>query len=314
MLEYDADELLRRGSRFFLDTVKELEAEARRIDPEKTWQVLLREAEKDHPPRGKLVERAARAAREAVRFVEAKDLMTLTKEGRTFDVVAGNPDGPTPFAHYRPRRGRRKAAYVVVPCGEKWDDARVADHLRANNVHWLTVVALHEAVPGHHLQFSRAAEVKSRVRKLFRCPTYFEGWALYCEEMMGRHGYYRPEAKLTQLKMKLWRAARVLSAVGQNHRGLSEAEAAELLGTKVLFKAMHAEREAKMHRKRPHYFVAYAVGFWQVERLREALKKHWGRAYSDKRFHDSFLAFGPIPVPIIEKVLLRKSKPPRSRR
>ncbi|MHC4599750.1 MAG: DUF885 family protein [Planctomycetota bacterium] len=314
LVDHDSDELLRRATRFFHDTVGELEREARKIDPDKSWQALLREAERDHPPRGKLVEWADRAARKAVRFVETKDLMTLTDEGRAFDVVRGNPDGPTPFAHYRPRRGKRKAAYVVVPCGEKWSDGRVKDHLRANNVHWLQVVALHEAVPGHHFQFSKAAEVKSPIRRLFRCAAYYEGWGLYCEEMMGRHGYYGPKAKLTQLKMKLWRAARVLSAVGMNHGGLTEEGAAELLQKRVLFKAMHAKREAKMHRNRPWYFVAYSVGFWQIERLRKALMKHWGEGYSEKRFHDAFLAFGPIPVPIIEKVLLWEGKSARSRR
>jgi hypothetical protein len=310
LVDFDSDELLRRGADFFLKTLGELEREAKRIEPGRSWMEILKDGEEDHPPRGKLVEWAEKASKEAIRFVEEKDLITMTPAEKAFDVVAGNPDGPTPFAHYLPRRGGRKAAYVVVPCGEKWSPGRVKDHLRANNLHWLKVVALHEAVPGHHLQFSIAARVKNPIRRFFRCPAYFEGWGLYCEEMMARHGYYGPKARLTQLRMKLWRAARVLSAVGMNHRGLSEAGSAELLRDRVLFKAMHAVREAKMHRKRPAYFTAYSVGFWQIEKLRRALEERWGESYSDKRFHDAFLSFGPIPVPIIEKVLLRERKPP----
>ncbi|MHC5080345.1 MAG: DUF885 domain-containing protein [Planctomycetota bacterium] len=309
-VDFDADVLFRRGARFFLDTIAELEAQAKRIHPEKTWQEILRDLEEDHPARGEILSLAKRSADEALAFVIKKDLMTVPPHALEFDVLPGKPRGAVPFAHYQPARGKRRAAFVAVPCGKDWKPAEVEAHLRANHRYWMRAVALHEAVPGHHLQYSIAGRVQHFIRRFVMASTYVEGWGLYSEVMMARNGYFSPKGRLNQLRMKLWRAARVLSAVGMDLHGMSREAAAALLRDRVLFKPMHARKEVEMHRKRPTYFVAYALGFWQIEDLRETLKEHWGEGFSDKRFHDTFLAFGPIPIPIIKTVLTRKPPPP----
>jgi hypothetical protein len=302
MLDCDSDELLRRGARFFLDTQAELRAQAKRIDPDRTWPEIARRLEEDHPPQGGLVAFAGKATRRAIAFLTKHDLFTLPKEASRIDILPGKPDGPSPFAHYRPARGKRSAAFVAVPCSDAWDAEKRRNHLRANNRHWLTVVAVHEAVPGHHLQFTVARNVRP-LRNLLRNTAYVEGWALYCEETMGRVGFYSPGTRLTQLRMKLWRAVRVLASVGMNHRGLSQEGAVRFLVDQVLFERFHAEKEVKNYKSRPHYFVGYAVGYWQLLALRKEAQKQWGARFSDRAFHDTVLAAGPIPIPLLHRAL-----------
>ncbi|GEM_PF-3504926 len=305
-LEMDSAALLRRAGRFFLETGKELEALASSIDPDRSWREIYREAESHHPGPDGLVDLAKRCARDALAFVIDEDLVTVPEAARRFEVLPGKARGPLPFAFYRPARKGRPPAFVAIPCDPDGSPGEVRDHLEANHRHWMKVVALHEGVPGHHLQFTIAQKIDHPIRRLVSCTSYVEGWALYCEEMMGRRGYYGPLDRLTQLRMKLWRAARVLCSVSINQRGLTREGAARFLGEKLLFRKVHARKEAAMYADRPAYFCGYAVGFWQIEALREKLEAKWGETYSDRRFHDLFLSFGPMPVPLIEKVLFRR--------
>ncbi len=305
LADYDSKELLRRGARFFLESEREINEQAKRIDPAKTWKEIAREIEEDHPPRDGVVEFAKSAAMEAMEFVAARGLATLTDEARNIEVRPGDADGPLPYAHYAPRHGDARAAFVVVPCGKDWSDAKAAEHLRGNNRCWVRIVALHEAVPGHHLQFTNAAATGSRVRGGMNNPAHMEGWALYCEEMMARHWFYDPRTRLTQLRMKLWRAARVLLSTGLNHLGLTKAGAETFLTERILSMEVHAGKEVSNYGDRPHYFVAYAVGFWQIEELRKSMQEKWGGEYTDRRFHNEFLSLGPIPVPIARKIMER---------
>lgn len=300
----DAGALLERAARFYLDTEAELDALARRIDRERSWREILIEAEADHPSREGLIDFAREAMEDALAFVLEEDLVTVPETARRLRVAPGKPGGPSPFAHYQP--GRRPA-FVVVPVRDGASEAEAETHLRANNRPWLRVVALHEAVPGHHLQFSIWSGIDRPVRNHVYSSATVEGWALYMEETMGRRGYYPPVGRLTQLRMKLWRASRALLTLGLDHRGLTRAKASAFLQEKILFPEPHADLAATRMDERRHYFVAYMVGYLQIEAMKAKVRAAQGSGFDEKRFHDALLAFGPIPVPIMEKVLLRRA-------
>src|SRR5262249_37900399 len=56
----------------------------------------------------------------------------------------------------------------------------------------LEIVSIHEALPGHYLQYLHARETPSKVRKIFRSATTGEGWAHYCEQAAVHDGYAVP--------------------------------------------------------------------------------------------------------------------------
>jgi uncharacterized protein (DUF885 family) len=77
---------------------------------------------------------------------------------------------------------------------------------------------LHEAVPGHHMQVARAAEIDGlhpwRSQANFNI-AYGEGWALYAEWLGNDMGFYKdPYQRYGNLQAQLFRAARLVVDTG----------------------------------------------------------------------------------------------------
>jgi uncharacterized protein (DUF885 family) len=64
-----------------------------------------------------------------------------------------------------------------------------------------------------------------------------------------------------------------------------------------------AEMEAKRGTEDPIYLY-YTLGKLDILKLRDDYKRKLGAQYSLRKFHDAFLAEGPIPLALMRKVLL----------
>ena len=97
-----------------------------------------------------------------------------------------------------------------MTCRRDAPPEQAASKLRGHNRGWITVVALHEGYPGHHLQYVRASRNPDVVRRLYGSEVFGEGWGLYVEELMYREGFY-PDSltRLVQLQARLWRVVLV---------------------------------------------------------------------------------------------------------
>ena len=128
-------------------------------------------------------------------------------------------------------------------------------------------------------------------------PVTIEGWALYCEEMMGEAGFYSTlEERFFQRLALLWRGVRIVADVGLHTRGMSVDEAVELLVNRVHFDADHAKAEVRRYCAHPAYQVCYAVGRRELRSLRAAYMEAEGDNYSQSRFHKEVLRYGGLPV------------------
>jgi hypothetical protein len=287
------------------DTIAKLEACAKRIDATKTWREIIEGCKGEGYAADAYHDEAEKLARKACEFAIEKDLVTIPESAKDFAVIKGTKGQITPFGHYRPGMGRTKGAYVTAPVDGVEEDL-LKERLRDNNPYWTKVVALHEAVPGHHLQFEVAkTQKRSAIRQSADTSTYVEGWGLYCEEMMFRNGYYEDGTKqrLTALKMRLWRCARVIIDVGLQTGSITKDDAVKLLTEQVTLEPSSARLEVEHYASRPTYFCGYLIGFLTFTDLYERSKKEFGRDFDQKKFHDAILNAGPMPLPQLAKAV-----------
>src|SRR5207249_751218 len=156
-----------------------------------------------------------------------------------------------PFAAYDPPGAyspdRTGWFYVTLPDPALPPSAQeriLRDHCRYE----VGVTALHEGYPGHHLHLVHAQQQPSDTRKNVWTPLTVEGWALYCEDMMGEEGFYRSEEEqFFQRVHLLWRAVRILLDVGLHTRGMTFEQAVEYMTTHLRVDRANAEAEVRRY-------------------------------------------------------------------
>jgi uncharacterized protein (DUF885 family) len=300
MTDHTPESLLFLALQKYREALEALDQCARKIDPRKTWREIIEECkEEDQFTKETLVEKARELALRARDFVVEKDLVTLPPPARVVRVEKGGRGMITPFGQYN-------GAYVTAPL-DGLDEKTLRERLRDNHRSWTALVALHESVPGHHLQFEVAKTLKdrSRIRKLASPSTYVEGWGLYCEEMMYQNGYFADgtRERLNALKMRLWRCARVLIDVGLQTGCMTPERAIDLLVQEVTLEPSSAKMEVDHYTQRPTYFSGYLLGYLEFIRLRELAQKTLGDRFDQKKFHDELLQLGPLPLSPLHKAV-----------
>jgi uncharacterized protein (DUF885 family) len=297
-----APELWRYGLRLREEVEAELAQRAARVGNGKHWRDVVERLRADHLEGGSLVAAYAREMERARAFVQQHGLAAIPDA--PLDVV------PTPafmrplipFAAYHSpgaySSDRTGWFYVTVPdpaLPQAKQERILRDHCR-----WeLAATALHEGYPGHHLQLVHAQAQGSDVRKNIWTPVTVEGWALYCEDMMGEEGFYQThEERLFQCVHLLWRTMRILLDVGLHTRGMSFEQGVEGL-TALGMDRTNAEAEVRRYCAEPAYALCYAVGRRELLKLREDFRAAHGPDFTLRKFHDAVLRYGGLPVTLI---------------
>ena len=199
-------------------------------------------------------------------------------------------------------RDRRVGVYLVNTGAEWMTDEQRREGLRGNDPFKTRVIAIHEMWPGHHLQRGLARENGNPLRRGWYTPVYGEGWALYAEELLYRHGFYGDiRTRLAQLGMRRWRCARMVLDPSLHLGWMTPEEAVDFLVAKVDLERTNAEAEVRRYLGNPTRPMSYVYGWLEVERLR---RDCLAAGMTEKQFHDRFLATGPIPLPLVRMLLL----------
>ena len=302
-LRDSAPELWRYGLHLKDAVIADLAGLARRIAGNDDWPALVDRLRADHPTATDLVAAYAREMDRAREFVVARGLAPVPSV--PLDVIATPEflrplipfaayDSPGPYA-----TDPRGLFYVTVPDpalpGET-QERILRDHSR----HELAATSLHEGFPGHHLQLVLAQANPSETRKNIYTPLTVEGWALYCEELMGDEGFYSgAEERFFQRVHLLWRAMRIVLDVGLHTRGMTYEEAITQLVDVVHMDRANAEAEVSRYCATPGYQLCYAVGRRDLLRLRDDYRAAQGTAFTLRKFHDTVLSYGGLPVTLI---------------
>jgi len=293
MIAENADELLRFGERLRASAIAQLEQIAAEIDPRACWQEIATRLRADMPSPDSALDEYRDAMEAARHFTISRELMPVPDT--TLEVVP-TPDFLRPLIPLAAYQGpgafdpvQRGLFLVTLPeNGESW-----RAHCRAE----LPSTALHEGIPGHHLQMSIGNQLPSVPRRVLSTPAAREGWALYCESLMAEMGFLDSAAeRFFQAHHLLWRAIRVILDVSLHTKGMSMEEAAARLHDELGFEPHIAEAEAKRYCAYPTYQLCYAVGRRDILALREDLRKARSDDFTLATFHEELLQYGALPT------------------
>jgi uncharacterized protein (DUF885 family) len=304
---------------------------AKEVDPAKTPQEVLAELDAIHPAPDDLLNAFHQRFDTLIAFIRANHIITIPS-----DVQPTLEDTPpfmraTTFASMDPPgpfETHSKKAYFNVTLPEKdWTPEHIAEHMTEFNVGTIVSTSVHEAYPGHYVQFLWMPQFGSTIRKVLGANTNIEGWAHYCEQMMLDEGYAAAPANATpeqareaklirlgQLQDALLRDARFVNSI-KLHTGEGEAggkwtvEQAEDFFVKEGYQSRSvAEVETKRGTGDPTYLY-YTLGKLEIMHLREDYKKKMGAAYTIGGFHDAFMKQGFAPIKVIRKAMLGNDSP-----
>jgi len=314
MVDIPLDRLLAIGYDDLHANQKRFAETAARIDPSKTPQQILQEMEKDHPAGDKLLDAFRDTLGGLVQFIQDHKIVTIPspvppilEETPPFmrALTFASMDTPGPYETVA------KEAFFNVTLPEKgWPKERVEDFMGAFNRGTILSTAIHEAYPGHYVQFLWMQHVDSKVRKLLGANSNAEGWAHYSEQMMLDEGYTNgdPKMRLGQLQDALLRDARYIVGIEMHTGKRTFEQGIEFFDKEGYQTHETAVRETKRGTSDPTYLY-YTLGKLQIMKLREDYRTKKGTAFSLEEFHDSFMKQGFPPIKIVRKALLGEDSP-----
>lgn len=310
MVDLPLENLLRIG----YENLRQNQREFQRLAGGRNPQQVLQELEKQHPAPADLMQTFRDVLAGLRDFIVQHKIVTLP--GTELPILEETPpfmraltfasmDTPGPF-----EKVAKEAFFNVTLPEPGWRPKQVEEHMEGFHRGTIISTAIHEAYPGHYVQFLWLQHAPSKTRKLLGAASNSEGWAHYCEQMMLDQGYGGGDVKLRlgQLQDALLRNARYIAGILMHTRRMTFDQAVDFFVREGYQTRANALREAKRGTSDPTYLV-YTLGKLEILKLREDYRKLHGDRFSLQEFHDTFLKQGFPPVRLIRQVMLGNDSP-----
>jgi uncharacterized protein (DUF885 family) len=315
MVDIPLDKLLAIGEATLRRDQDAFRAVARTIDDKKTPAEVMKALSGDHPTEADLIPSARRTIEKIRTFLLEGNIVAIPSEVRP-TVLETPPYArngsfasmDTPGAY---EAKATEAFYYVTPPEKDWDARQKEEHLRLFNAPVMQIITIHEAFPGHYIQFLNAKQYPTKTRKLTSCGSNVEGWAHYCEQMMVEEGYGGgdPRIRLAQLSEALLRDCRFVVGIKLHTRGMTVEQGAKVFEEEGFQEPSTAYEEARRGAYNPTYLY-YTLGKLQIYKLREDYRRAKGMDYKLATFHNEFVRQGGIPIKLIRRILLPGDRGP----
>ena len=323
MVSTPLDRLLEIGMADLHRNQAEFTRVAHEIDPAKPATAALAQLQSMHPAPDLLMQKFRDTFDGLIAFINEHHIITLPSDRRPtlqetppFEraTTMASMDTPGPF-----EKVATEAYFNVTLPGAHDSPEEIAGLMAGFNVGTIVSTSIHEAFPGHFVQYLWEQRAPSKIRRVLSANTNVEGWAHYTEQMMLDEGYAQPGVgakdlhesrliRLGQLQDALLRDARFVAGI-QMHRGTFTLEQARQFFVKEGFQSPKiAEIETKRGTADPTYLY-YTLGKLQIMKLREDLRKKQGAAFSLGKFHDDFMSQGYPPIAVVRRALLGGNSP-----
>jgi uncharacterized protein (DUF885 family) len=296
---------------------------AKKIDPNKPPIEVFKQIQSEHPTPENLIPDVAKDLDKIRKYVSSHHLVTIPSEVRA--KVKETPqylratsfasmDTPGPF-----ERRATEAYYYVTPTENDWPDKQKQEWLTAFNYYTSDIVSIHEAYPGHYVQFLHLnASPASKVEKIFGSYAFIEGWAHYCEKMTLDEGYGNPTGespseddvkraakyRMAQADEALLRLSRLCVSIKMHTQKVSIDAATKFFQDNCYYEEKPARQEAMRGTFDPGY-LNYTLGKLQILKLRDDYKAQEADDFSLQKFHNELLNHGMPPIRLLREIMLK---------
>jgi len=296
---------------------------AKKIDPNKSPIEVFKQIQSEHPTPQNLIPDVAKDLDKIRKYVLTHRLISIPSDVRA--KVKETPqylratsfasmDTPGPF-----EKRANEAYYYVTPTENDWPEKQKEEWLTAFNYYTSDVVSIHEAYPGHYVQFlCLNASPASKVEKIFGSYAFVEGWAHYCEKMMLDEGYGSSTSstpseddvkraakyRMAQADEALLRLCRLCASIKMHTQKMSLDEATKFFQENCYYEEKPARQEAMRGTFDPGY-LNYTLGKLQILKLRDDYKAQQGDDFSLQKFHNELLNHGMPPIRLLREIMLK---------
>ena len=296
---------------------------AKKIDPNKSPIEVFKQIQSEHPAPEKLIPDIAKDLDNIRKYVLNRHLVSIPSDVRA--KVKETPqylratsfasmDTPGPF-----EKRANEAYYYVTPTEHDWPEKQKQEWLTAFNYYTSDITSIHEAYPGHYVQFLHLnASPTSRVEKIFGSYAFIEGWAHYCEKMMLDEGFGSPtnsspseeeikraaKYRMAQADEALLRLCRLCVSIKMHTQNMSLDEATKFFQDNCYYEEKPARQEAIRGTFDPGY-LHYTLGKLQILKLRDDYKAQQGDDFSLQKFHNELLNHGMLPIRLLREIMLK---------
>jgi uncharacterized protein (DUF885 family) len=296
---------------------------AKKIDPNKSPIEVFKQMQSEHPAPDKLITDVSKDLDKIRKYVLSQHLVSIPSDIRA--KVKETPqylratsfasmDTPGPF-----EKRATEAYYYVTPTESNWPEKQKEEWLTAFNYYTSDVTSIHEAYPGHYIQFLHLnASPATKVEKIFGSYAFIEGWAHYCEKMMIDEGYGDPGSsspnqeevkraakyRMAQADEALLRLCRLCVSIKLHTQNMSLDEATKFFQDNCYYEEKPARQEAMRGTFDPGY-LNYTLGKLQILKLRDDYKAQEGEQFSLQKFHNELLNHGMPPIRLLREIMLK---------
>ncbi|MRW90399.1 DUF885 family protein [Duganella sp. FT80W] len=213
--------------------------------------------------------------------VEIKPVEEFREKGAAgASYMSGSPDGKRP--------GR-----VMVNTGDFEHRSTIS----------IETTALHEGVPGHHMQLTIAQEIQGLpdFRQQAGYTAYTEGWALYSERLGEELGFYKdPYSYYGHLQDEMLRAIRLVVDTGLHYKKWNRQQVVDFFHDHSGIEEVEVQSETDRYIVWPGQALGYKIGQLKILELRDYARKELGDRFDIRAFHDQVLGAGALPMDVLE--------------
>ena len=166
------------------------------------------------------------------------------------------------------------------------------------------VLAIHEAIPGHHLQIAISQELSAvpAFRKHGGITAFVEGWGLYTERLGLEMGLYKTDLdRIGMVSFDAWRAGRLVVDTGIHAFGWSRSKARAYLEEHTALSKENIDNEVDRYINWPGQALGYKIGQLEFWALRREAEQKLGDRFALKELHDVMLGRGAVSLPQLRR-------------